>query len=84
MTLSYDTIIFFAFFFAELKANRPWTSSFRMTLFPLARSVTNRRAAGAVDIFQHSEFILFKQILQQIDGSAARHSVSSVYSVDFK
>ena len=24
-------------------------------------------------IFQHSEFILFKQILQRIDGPAARH-----------
>ena len=32
---------------------------------------------------KHSEIILFKQILQQIDGPAARHFVYSVYSVDF-
>ena len=33
--------------------------------------------------FLHSEIILFKQILQQIGGPAARHFVYSVYSVDF-
>ena len=32
--------------------------------------------------FRHSEFILFKQILQRMDGLAARHSVYSVCSVD--
>ena len=31
---------------------------------------------------QHSEFIIFKQILLLIDGPAARLSVYSVYSVD--
>jgi hypothetical protein len=33
-------------------------------------------------ILQHSEFIITKQILEKIVGPAARHSVSSVYSVD--
>ena len=31
---------------------------------------------------QHSDFIMTKQNLQGIGGPAARHSVSSVYSVD--
>ena len=38
----------------------------------ISRSDDNRRAAGPLD-FQHSEFILLKQILQRIDGPAARH-----------
>jgi hypothetical protein len=37
-----------------------------------SRSDYNRRAAGAVDFFSIQIF-LFKQILQRIDGPAARH-----------
>jgi hypothetical protein len=38
----------------------------------ISRSNDNRRVAGAVD-FSAFKFILFKQILQQIVGPAARH-----------
>ena len=34
--------------------------------------------------FSAFRFFLFKQILQRIDGPAVRHSVCSVYSVDYK
>ena len=55
-----------------------------MTSLASREATTTAAAAGAADCFQHSEFILFKQILQRIDGPAARHSVCSVYSVDSK
>ena len=66
------------------RANEPWTSSFRMTLFALARSVTNRRADGG-----HSDSSLFNIPILPMASSerwptSARHSVSSVYSVDYK
>ena len=40
--------------FHNRRNRQTWTSSFRMTLFPLARSVTNRRADGAVCIHSQS------------------------------
>ncbi|MBR5024750.1 MAG: hypothetical protein IKX48_06760, partial [Victivallales bacterium] len=42
---------------AAAQANRPLASSFRMMLFALARSVTNRRAAGAVCIIRDQRFV---------------------------
>jgi hypothetical protein len=45
---------------------------------PASRSDDNRRAAGAVDFLQHSEFIIYKQKLLEFVGPAARLSVYSV------
>ena len=50
----------------------PWTSSFRMTLFPLARSVTNRRADGAVLIIRNQRLVSSLNH-QNIVGPSARH-----------
>jgi hypothetical protein len=49
-----------------------WISSFRMTLSSPREAMTTAEPPEPLD-FQHSEFILFKQILQRIDGPAARH-----------
>ena len=57
--------------------------SFRMIPFPPRVAMTTAELPEPL-IFQQSEIILFKQILQRIDGPAARHSVCSVYSVDYK
>ena len=54
-----------------------------MTLFALARSVTNRRAAGAVSLLRYQHYIS-TLISLEIVGPAARLSVYSVYSVDYK
>jgi hypothetical protein len=48
-------------------------SSCRMMSIPPTRSDDNRRAAGAVVTFHHSDSIMNKQNLQEISGPAARH-----------
>jgi hypothetical protein len=47
------------------------TTSFRMTSFAAAQRMTTAESPEPL-VFQHSEYILFKQILQRIDGPAAR------------
>jgi hypothetical protein len=48
-----------------------------MMLFPPREAMTTAEPPEPL-IFQHSEFFLFNQILQQFDGPAARLSVYSV------
>ena len=54
-----------------------------MRYFTAREAMTNAELPEPLTL-QHSEFIIFKQILQRIVGPAARHSVYSVYSVDCK
>ena len=44
--------------FVSIRGTNTYVQSFRMTLFSLARSVTNRRAAGAVRFFHDWIFVL--------------------------
>jgi hypothetical protein len=53
-------------------------NDFFNALFCRAKRFHNRRAAGAVDFLQHSEFIIYKQKLLEFVGPAARLSVYSV------
>ncbi len=57
------------------------STSIRMTSFAPREAMTTAEPPEPLTL-QHSEFIIFKQILLLIDGPAARLSVYSVYSVD--
>ena len=70
--------------FAELKAEshtrrEAWlydvffTKIFRMTSFASREAMTTAELPEPLN-FQHAKFIITKQILQKIDGPAARHS----------
>jgi hypothetical protein len=48
-------------------------TSFRMTSFASREAMTTAEPPEPLTL-QHSEFIIFKQNLQQIGGPAARHS----------
>ena len=60
-------------FLVFLKKIFSMVSSCRMMSIPPTRSDDNRRAAGAVVTFHHSDSIMNKQNLQEISGPAARH-----------
>ena len=60
----------FSCFFAKIFTI---TMSFRMIPFPPREAMTTAEPPEPLTLL-HSEFILFKQILQQIVGPAARHS----------
>ena len=49
-------------------------SSFRMMLFPPREAMTTAEPPEPL-IFQHSQFIIYKQNIQEFVGPAARHSV---------
>ena len=64
----------------EPPSQQTMSSSFRTTTFALARSVTNRRAAGAVCSIRNQRPVSSLNP-SGIVGPAARLSVYSVYSV---
>ncbi len=47
-------------------------SSFRMMLFPPCEAMTTAEPPELL-IFQHSQFIIYKQNIQEFVGPAARH-----------
>ena len=49
-------------------------SSFRMMLFPPCEAMKTAEPPELL-IFQHSQFIIYKQNIQEFVGPAARHSV---------
>jgi len=57
------------------------TTSFRMTSFASREATTTAEPPEPLTL-QHSEFIIFKKILQQIVGPGGEASVYSVCSVD--
>ena len=58
----------FSCYFAKIFS---MATSFRMTSFAPREAMTTAEPPEPLD-FQHPEFIFFKQILQRIDGPAAR------------
>ena len=50
-----------------------FTKIFRMTSFAYREAMTTAELPEPLN-FQHAKFIITKQVLQKIDGPAARHS----------
>ena len=69
--------------FQTAGTDRPWTSSFRMMLLALARSVTNRRADGGLSVLSYLKFCIVNNILRTM-ADVCEAFVSFVYSVDHK
>ena len=66
--------------FQTTGTDRPWASSFRMTLFALARSVTNRRADGGLPILLPQESPSSRKIFRMMADVCEAFCLFRVFS----